>query len=197
MIRVLHVSHMYPLTPADGYGRVVHAQVAGLARLGVRNEVICPIPWAPGCLKHLPLGRWSELAGAPREAVFDSVPVAYARYWIVPKLSRVLPEGYLMARAILQTAEKTLAGARPSVIHTHMGLPDGWGARLLAHRDPAGTWGGGSSGPGVLSSPPSVPLPPHGRGGEAGSHPFLLSTPLAPRRAPYPGLLPGQPCALG
>lgn len=115
-LRVVALSHHYPLRAGDWKAPFVVARVAALAKR-VDVTVVHGVPWYQG----LPA---DEAGGAD-----GSVPVRRARYLYAPGVGKRF-DGRLLARA---TADAVTA-ARPDVIEAQFGYPDGEAAVLHARR---------------------------------------------------------------
>lgn len=53
VLKVLVLSHMYPVNYNPVYGIFVHKQVKALSEAGIKVRIVSPKAWAPWPIKHL------------------------------------------------------------------------------------------------------------------------------------------------
>jgi glycosyltransferase involved in cell wall biosynthesis len=132
MLKILHISHLFPYYEGDLNGIAVQALIKPLLRMGVQMQMICPVRYVPRLV-----ARFSpELRGfcrAPRSSVvIEGIKTHYVRYLHCGSRRFLTVKG--MAAAIDRYARARLDISSFDVIHTHKSLPDGWAGAALAAR---------------------------------------------------------------
>lgn len=124
-LQVLVVSPVFPSRAAPASGTFVRSQAGALHALGVKLEVVAPLPWVPPPLRGV--GRWGAYHDAATEEIAEPYPVARPTYprppgaWMQPRVGR-----RIAARLDAKTFEK------PDAVLAHALLPTGEAARLHA-----------------------------------------------------------------
>jgi len=130
-VKVLILSHMYPVTYNTVYGIFVHKQVKALVNAGVEVRVVSPVPWAPWPLDTISK-KWRGYSEVPYRDEIDGIPVYYPRYLAYPRAWFFSSSGKRMYRWIKGTVGKIYKEFPFDLIHAHVALPDGYAASMLA-----------------------------------------------------------------
>lgn len=137
-MKILVISHMYPLTQNPTYGIFVHEQVKALVARGCEVKVISPVPYAPWPLPVLKK-KWQAYASIPAKDRVDGIEVFYPRYPEFPRSYLLEHSGalmYLGLRNLVKTIDKEFPF---DLIHAHVALPDGHAAYSLKKEFPVPT----------------------------------------------------------
>lgn len=130
-MKVLVLSHMYPVNCNPVNGIFVHEQVKALSEAGIKVRVVSPKPWAPWPIKHLSK-KWKAYSEIPEQDDIDGIPVYYPKYLTYPKGLFFASSGKHMYRGIRDTVAKIHKEFPFDIIHAHVALPDGNAASMLA-----------------------------------------------------------------
>jgi len=132
-MRVLVLSHMYPLTFNEVAGIFVHEQVKALMRKGVEVRVVSPVPWTPFPINQISQ-KWKAYSEIPAESIWDGIKVYYPRYLTFPKAWFFASSGRRMYRGIKDVVGRIYQEFPFDLIHAHVALPDGYTGALLGQR---------------------------------------------------------------
>lgn len=116
---------------ADSYGGIwLQTQAHALKDIGIQPRVIAPVPWVPLGLGAV-FPKWDRYARVPTAYDDDGISVMRPRYFSHPR------ENKIGAPHLMQLLRLRFAGLeRPSLVHAHFALPQGWvGMRLARHWD--------------------------------------------------------------
>lgn len=130
-MKVLILSHMYPVPFNPVYGIFVHKQVKALANAGVDVRVVSPVPWAPWPLNRLS-DKWRGYSEVPDRDQIDGITAYYPRYLTYPKAWSFSSSGERMFRGIRGLVLDIRKDFPFDLIHAHVALPDGYAASMLA-----------------------------------------------------------------
>lgn len=130
-MKVLVLSHMYPVNYNPVYGIFVHEQVKALLEAGIKVRVVSPKAWAPWPVKDLSK-KWKAYSEVPDQDEIDGIPVYYPKYLTYPKGLFFASSGKRMYQGIRDTATKIYKEFPFDIIHAHVALPDGKAASLVA-----------------------------------------------------------------
>jgi len=129
-VKILVISHMYPYSDKDTYGLFVHNQVKALKAQGCEVKVICPMPYAPHVLSFFK-DKWRRYNSVPKKQILDGIEVYYPRYLEFPKSMFMEHSGFFMYKGVLKVVKEIYKEFKFDLIHSHVLLPDGYGAMLL------------------------------------------------------------------
>jgi teichuronic acid biosynthesis glycosyltransferase TuaC len=130
-VKVLAISHLYPVPYYPLQGMAMHKQVTALVNKGCEVEVICPIPWAPFPINHMS-HKWKRYSQVPGRQVLEALEVFYPRYIAFPRTLFFSSSGvrmYYGTRGLVKQLESKFPF---DLIHAHMGLPDGYAGMRLS-----------------------------------------------------------------
>jgi glycosyltransferase involved in cell wall biosynthesis len=103
-LRVLVVSHLYPLRREPGLGTFTVRELAHLATLGIESDVLIPRPWAPWPLHRV--ARWRGYGPDNRPAGPEAIPARTVRYPRPPGFWYRRWEGRVLGRRLLAPARQ-------------------------------------------------------------------------------------------
>ncbi len=129
-MKVLILSHMYPVPYNPVYGIFVHKQVKSLAKAGVEVRVVSPVPWAPWPLDRLS-DKWRGFSEVPDRDEIDGITAYYPRYLTYPRAWFFSSSGERMYRGIRGLVSDIRRDFPFDLIHAHVALPDGHAASML------------------------------------------------------------------
>lgn len=132
-MKVLVLSHMYPVSYNEAYGTFVHEQVKALVEKGVEVKVVSPVSWSPFPINRLSR-KWKAYSKIPVRAVWNGIIVWYLRYLVFPRAWFFASSGQRMYRGIKNVVAKIHQEFPFDLIHAHVALPDGYAGVLLAQR---------------------------------------------------------------
>ena len=143
-MKILHISHLYPVFYDKFYGKAIHSQIKEIAKRGVDAKVISPIPWTPFPIQYLS-SKWKKYSEIPRKTFWEGIEVYHPRYLDFPKALFFSSSGKRMYRGIQKLVDEIYKGDLVSrfarnksfkfdLIHAHMALPDGYAAVLLKEK---------------------------------------------------------------
>jgi len=130
-MKVLEISHMYPLFYDLNNGIAIHKQIKILKDKRCEISVISPIPWSPFPIKYMS-NKWNLYSKIPKYKVMEDVEVYHPRYLTFPKSYLLASSGIRMYQGIKKLVEKLCHKFPFDIIHTHMALPDGYAGMLLS-----------------------------------------------------------------
>ncbi|WP_135553062.1 glycosyltransferase [Paenibacillus cymbidii] len=122
-LNVLWLTQSYP-TEHEPVGGIFHrTQARELARLGVRVDVVAPVPWVPPLLGAM-RGKWARYKETPQQYQDGAITVHRPRYLVVPRSDRLLvPHHLLLAQRL-----RALGLPAPDIVHAHFAYPYGMAA---------------------------------------------------------------------
>lgn len=125
-LNVLWLTQAYP-TEHEPVGGIFHrTQARALARLGVRVDVVAPVPWVPPLLGAM-RGKWARYKETPQRYQDGAITVHRPRYIVVPRSDRLLvPHHLLIAQRL-----RALGLPAPDIVHAHFAYPYGMAALQL------------------------------------------------------------------
>jgi len=132
-MKVLVISHMYPVPYNEAYGTFVHEQVKALVKKGVEVQVVSPSPWAPLPINYMN-ARWRSYSQAPRQRTWEGIDVHYPRYPAFPKNLFQASSGLRMYLGIKERVREIRRTFPFDIIHAHVPLPDGYAGMLLSNK---------------------------------------------------------------
>lgn len=135
-IRVLVLSHMFPVHPEDYSGIFVWEHVRHLLNKGIDVRVVCPVPWSPRLLWFKK--KWRDYGKTPHQSELGGVRIDYLRY-LRPPGSWLYPwSGVPLAYTLKKLLWKLAPSFKPNLIHAHTLIPDGQAAMSAGavHRIP-------------------------------------------------------------
>jgi glycosyltransferase involved in cell wall biosynthesis len=130
-LRILTFTALYPNKVNPLQAIFIHQRVKHLARRpGNSVEVIAPVPYSPS---WLPVRRWSQFSGIPREEEIDGMRIHHPRYPFLPGIS-MPAHGMLMYASSLSLVRRLHGENTFDCIDAHFVYPDGFAAvRLGKH----------------------------------------------------------------
>jgi teichuronic acid biosynthesis glycosyltransferase TuaC len=130
-MKVLHISHVYPVPHDRLFGLAMHRQIYELSRIGCEIRVIAPIPLRPFPAKYISR-NWAIHSDVPVSDVLQGIAVFYPRYITFPKAFLFSTSGRRMYSGIKHLVRAIRIDFPFDLIHAHMGLPDGYAGMMLA-----------------------------------------------------------------
>jgi len=124
---------MYPSNFSESYGIVVFQQVKELQNLGCHVKVISPKPWVPFPVKYL-YRKWKAYSQIPSRIIWDGTEVYYPRFMQFPRNVCSAHSGERMYWGIRRLIDKIYKDFEFDIIHSHLALPDGFAAMLIAKK---------------------------------------------------------------
>lgn len=122
---------MYPNSVIYRSGIFVHEQVKKLAELGFDIDVIAPIP-----IVIFPINlfndRYRKYKNVPKFELFEKIKVHHPRFLAIPNGYLIQYWAYTYLLGVKKVIRKILNSNQQTLIHVHGGLPDDYGAYLLA-----------------------------------------------------------------
>ncbi|EGW39923.1 glycosyltransferase [Desulfosporosinus sp. OT] len=130
-MRVLMLSHMYPNVVGPLGGIFVRQQAQALVRLGVKVQVVAPVPWVPGFMAGR--GKWGGYPAVPLLEQPDGFPVFHPRVLEFPRslFFEYYPATFVWG--IKQVFTEQIAQG-VDIIHAHVAHPDGAAAVRLGRK---------------------------------------------------------------
>jgi glycosyltransferase involved in cell wall biosynthesis len=130
-MKVLEISHLYPV-PYDALpGIAMHKQIKTLKNKGCEVLVISPIPWTPFPIKYMS-NKWRLYSKVSTHKIIEDIEIFYPRYLVFPKAYFLASSGIRMYYGIKKLVKKLWPIFPFDIIHAHMALPDGYAAMLLS-----------------------------------------------------------------
>ncbi len=132
-MKILILSHMFPLPHDPISGVFVLDQCRALQSLGHQIIVISPIPWVPlggGSINS----KWKLLNQVPAKLEMEGIQVYHPHTLFFPRGFAYHKTGTWYYKAIRSLAKKLHDEEHFEIIHAHTALPDGYAAMML-HRD--------------------------------------------------------------
>ncbi|HGE71772.1 TPA: glycosyltransferase family 4 protein, partial [Candidatus Poribacteria bacterium] len=130
-IKILTISHMWPVPYDKLNGIVVYKQTKELLNQGYDIKVISPIAWTPFPVKYIN-SKWKAYSDVPERTVYDSIEVFHPRYLSFPKALFMSSSGYRMYYGVKKLVRELHNLFPFDLIHAHMALPDGYAGMLLS-----------------------------------------------------------------
>ena len=121
----LFVSNLFPNPVEPGKGAYNRDQLVALTKLGLKVQVLSPVPWFPL------LNPWKR--GIPHEAVIEGIPVTYCRQLYLPG-SRGSQNGWLYSWSIRRQLSRLIREHQPRFLWSSFAYPDGVGVAQEAKR---------------------------------------------------------------
>jgi teichuronic acid biosynthesis glycosyltransferase TuaC len=132
-MNILIISHMFPNKRNPVHGIFVYKQAEALAKIGHEVTVVAPLPWAPWPLSLL-RREWTALAETPSHERIDTMEVFRPRYIAFPRALLFCSSGDRLRSSLDSLLSKELANREFDLIHSHVGIPDGYAGIYLAAR---------------------------------------------------------------
>ena len=127
-MRILTFTSLFPNKAQPTLGVFIYQRVAHVARrLGIRVEVVAPVPYSPS---WLPGERWRTFSQIPREEQIGGLRVHHPSYLLLPKISMPL-HGRLMYSSSIGLVKKLHQQEPFDCIDAHYVYPDGFAAVRL------------------------------------------------------------------
>lgn len=130
-MKILEISHLYPVYYDLFNGIAIHKQIKILKNKGCEVLVISPIPWTPFPIKYMS-NKWKKYSKIPCYDIIEDIKVFHPRYLSFPKAYFFASSGIYMYHGIKKLVKKLWHVFPFDLIHTHMGLPDGYAGMLLS-----------------------------------------------------------------
>ncbi|MCL0034120.1 glycosyltransferase [Thermodesulfovibrionales bacterium] len=130
-MKVLHISHLYPVPYDPLLGITMHKQIKTVSSKGYEGQVISPIAWAPFPAKYIS-GKWKLYSEIPNYKTIEGITVFHPRYLVFPKAFFLASSGVRMHYGIRALVKKIYENFPFDLIHAHMALPDGYAGMLLS-----------------------------------------------------------------
>jgi len=130
-MKVLEISHLYPVPYDTLLGIAMQKQIKSLKNKGCEVLVISPTPWAPFPVKYVS-HKWKLYSKVSIHKIIDDIEVFYPRYLTFPKAYFLASSGTRMYYGIKKLVEKLWPIFPFDIIHAHMALPDGYAGMLLS-----------------------------------------------------------------
>ena len=130
-MKILHISHLYPVPYNPLLGITMHKQINELLNKGCESRVIAPIAWAPFPIKHL-TNRWKSYSETPCHRIVDGIEVFHPRYLVFPRAFFLASSGARLYRAIGSLVKELRRDFPFDLVHAHMALPDGHAGMLIS-----------------------------------------------------------------
>jgi len=128
-MRVLSYTNLIPNRVDPNFGVFVFQRLRHTARLGVSVEIVAPVPYVPGFASRLA----PHYARIPETDSLDGLPVHYARYPMLPKVS-MLAQARLMELGTTRLVEKLHRERKFDLIDAHYLYPDCVAASRIGKR---------------------------------------------------------------
>ena len=130
-VRALILTSLYPSIARPRHGIFVETRMNRLVATGsVTANVVAPVPWFP--FTQAQFGKYADLAKTPTNETRRGLPVAYPRYFMVPKVG-LRWQAKSMAFAVLRHLRRTVSnGALPDLIDGQYLYPDGVATAIVA-----------------------------------------------------------------
>jgi len=130
-MKVLEISHLYPVPYDALLGIAMHKQIKTLKNKECEVLVISPIPWTPFPIKYMS-NKWRLYSKASTHKIIEDIEIFYPRYLVFPKAYFLASSGIRMYYGIKKLVKKLWPIFPFDIIHAHMALPDGYAAMLLS-----------------------------------------------------------------
>ena len=130
-MKVLVLSHMYPVLYNTAYGIFVHEQVKALIKQGCEVKVVSPVPCVPFPVNYIN-AKWGLYSRVPRRRTWEGVDVHYPRYLTFPKNFSQASSGLRMYLGIKKQVREIRRLFSFDIVHAHVPLPDGYAGMLLS-----------------------------------------------------------------
>lgn len=130
-MKVLQISHLYPVPYDRLYGIAIHKQIKALLDRGCEARVMAPTAWTPFPIKYM-TGKWRAYSKVPRYEIIDDVEVFYPRFVTFPKAFFFASSGVRMYYGLRKSTRELRRDFDFDLIHAHMVLPDGYAGMLLS-----------------------------------------------------------------
>ena len=129
-MKILVLSHMYPLPFEKMKGIFVHEQVKALVAKGLEVQVVSPVPWTTFPINYLS-SKWKKYSTIPEREIRDEISIWYPRYVTFPRSWFFSSSGKRMYLGIKEIVKKIYQEFQFDLIHAHVALPDGFAAIKL------------------------------------------------------------------
>jgi len=130
-MKVLEISHLYPVPYDPLLGIAMHKQIKALKNEGCEVLVVSPIPWAPFPIKYMS-NKWKLYSKVSNHKIIEDIEIFYPGFLVFPKAYFLASSGIRMYYGIKKLVEKLWCIFPFDMIHAHMALPDGYAAMLLS-----------------------------------------------------------------
>ena len=130
-MKVLEISHLYPVSYDPLLGIAMHKQVKSLKNKGCEVLVVSPIPWTPFPVKYVS-DKWKLYSKVSTHKIIEDIKIFYPRFLVFPKAYFLASSGIRMYYGIKKLVENLWHVFPFDLIHAHMALPDGYAAMLLS-----------------------------------------------------------------
>jgi len=130
-IKILAISHMWPVPYDELNGTAIHKQIKELLNQGYDVKVISPIAWTPFPIKYVN-NKWKAYSEVPEHTVYDGIEVFYPRFLSFPKALFMSSSGYRMYYGIRRLVKELYKDFPFELVHAHMALPDGYAGMLIS-----------------------------------------------------------------
>ena len=130
-MKILEISHLYPVNYDPFLGMAVHKQVKHIKKLGCEVKVIQSISWTPFPVKYLNK-KWGNYSDIPIYNIVDYVEVYYPRFIDFPNKYFLSSSGVRMYYGIKSIIKKISNFFPFDLVHAHTALSDGYAGMLIA-----------------------------------------------------------------
>lgn len=130
-MKVLILSHMFPIFPKPALGKFVLDQAREL-RKKCDVIVIAPVPWVPKINIFNQFFKYSEI---PEKEEIDGLLVYHPRYFTLPGHPKFFLDGFFYFWSIKELLKKIKKDWNFDIIHTHSAYPDSFAVSLFGKRD--------------------------------------------------------------
>ena len=132
-MKILIISHMYPLSSSDVGGIFVHQQSKELKRQGCEIKVVSPVPWTPFPIKYLSK-KWKKYSKIPLQVNHKKIEVYSPRYISFPRALFFASSGKKMYHGIKKIVAEIYKDFKFDVVHSHVALPDSYAGMIIAKK---------------------------------------------------------------
>lgn len=122
---------MYPSSVSNYSGIFVHEQVKALINLGIKVEVIAPIPYSPKFLTPFSK-KWKLMSQIPKTELIDGVKVYHPKYIAIPGGKLKQYWGYFYAFFARSVVKKIMQDKHIDLFHVHGTIPDDHAVSILS-----------------------------------------------------------------
>lgn len=130
-MKVLILSHMFPIFPKSAFGKFVLDQAKEL-RKKCDVIVVAPIPWVPKINVLNPFFMYSKI---PEKEERDGLLIYHPRYLTLPGRLMFFLDGFFYFWSIKKLLRKIKKDWDFDIIHSHAAYPDSFAVSLFGKRD--------------------------------------------------------------
>lgn len=130
-MKVLEISHLYPVPYDPLLGIAIHKQLKYFNNKNCEVLVVSPIPWTPFPFNVIN-DKWKLYSKIPFYQPLEDIEIYYPRYLTFPNAYFFNSSGIRMYHGIRKLISEIWKKFPFDLIHAHMALPDGYAAMLLS-----------------------------------------------------------------